>query len=839
MAENARDYLYNYTQEKNCDPWIKSVIFAFLDSDGNVNQEDKERLLVELLEDKSDEIIPASVLSKPIANQRVEFVSFQHIKGVNALAPNQIIRFGKDINIIYGLNGTGKSSYFRIINDIIGGARKKKIIGNIYLEEAEEPRAELCYKLNGNNNEYLWDNTVGAEPKLSTVRVFDTSYTAGLLKKRSSDDLLVKPFQLSLFSELISLVDELLILAQQRVSGDEQALPILDTQYFSPETKLLLSKDILSEEDEKKVRSLCCFDNKLSDRVQIIREEIEQLKQANVRDKISLEIEHKKIIIRLLEIIQNLEESLKRYKEKADIEIDGLRQKKRGSDEARLRFRSLNSIPGIDSEAWKTFIAAGKQYAEENNVKVCPYCRRSYDETALQLIESYSEYLMDVNEVEYMKQKDLVKELYYQVDHIRIPTKSEYSVDFLPEEVQEEIALFLNNASNARQELLHSLKEEQKPIINLFPVSLLLDQLKKFVSYREQVIEKLNADANTKEEQIKELTIELSGLLEKKSISEQMDTITTVIAGKRAIKQKRKLISRINTKKLSNLSKKAHDELLTKNLESMFKGILKDLNIKDVSIQLKSQNIKGTQQTELLIKGLNAIDDILSEGEQKATALALFLAEVLLSENHSTLVFDDPVNSMDHRMMGAFAEKILQLDNQVIVFTHNRMFLESFAESKNGHFCKTYDSACNKNKGRHILVYETLSEGRNSKGVISKKQIDRAKTYLDAVDELLKETPFTKKQEACSKLRFAAELLIDEVVFNGQVPTRYSTKSSRINWDGLKDISNDSGMIDTLKEVHGRCSGGELHNGIERNENPVEKSDVQEMLDKLRTILIH
>ena len=46
-------------------------------------------------------------------------------------------------------------------------------------------------------------------------------------------------------------------------------------------------------------------------------------------------------------------------------------------------------------------------------------------------------------------------------------------------------------------------------------------------------------------------------------------------------------------------------------------------------------------------------------------------------------------------------------------------------------------------------------------------------------------------------------------------------------------------MIDTLKEVHGRCSGGELHNGIERNENPVEKSDVQEMLDKLRTILIH
>lgn len=297
----------------------------------------------------------------------------------------------------------------------------------------------------------------------------------------------------------------------------------------------------------------------------------------------------------------------------------------------------------------------------------------------------------------------------------------------------------------------------------------------------------------------------LATLLEKKSIANQRSAITQLLAGKKKVIREKKAIAEINTKKLSNLSRKAHDELLTKNLETLFGEI-------------------------------KSVDDILSEGEQKATALALFLAEIILSDNHSVLVFDDPVNSMDHRMMGSFAEKLLQIDNQVILFTHNRMFLESFGESSNGHFCKTYDTACNKNKGRHILLYETLSEGKNSKGVISRKQIDKAKDYIRGVEELLKESPFTKKQEACAKLRFAVELLIDEIVFNGQVPTKYSTKSSRINWEGLKSITSDSAVIDILKDVHGRCSGGELHNGMERNENPVEKADIQEMVNKLKEI---
>lgn len=98
--------------------------------------------------------------------------------------------------------------------------------------------------------------------------------------------------------------------------------------------------------------------------------------------------------------------------------------------------------------------------------------------------------------------------------------------------------------------------------------------------------------------------MELATLLEKKSIANQRSAITQLLAGKKKVIREKKAIAEINTKKLSNLSRKAHDELLTKNLETLFGEILRDLNIKDISIQLKSQNNKGVQQTELMIKGI-------------------------------------------------------------------------------------------------------------------------------------------------------------------------------------------------------------------------------------------
>jgi len=78
------------------------------------------------------------------------------------------------------------------------------------------------------------------------------------------------------------------------------------------------------------------------------------------------------------------------------------------------------------------------------------------------------------------------------------------------------------------------------------------------------------------------------------------------------------------------------------------------------------------------IKSQYALSDILSEGEQKSIALAEFLTEVQLdNENKASIIFDDPVTSLDHKIIDEFARRLIQLsqERQVILFTHSIILL--------------------------------------------------------------------------------------------------------------------------------------------------------------------
>ena len=87
---------------------------------------------------------------------------------------------------------------------------------------------------------------------------------------------------------------------------------------------------------------------------------------------------------------------------------------------------------------------------------------------------------------------------------------------------------------------------------------------------------------------------------------------------------------------------------------------------------------------------------MLSEGEQKVLALADFLAEARLTGITAPIIFDDPVNSLDHRRIDEVADRITSLAQaeQVIVFTHDILLatnlLTRFEKSK---LCSYYQVA--------------------------------------------------------------------------------------------------------------------------------------------------
>ena len=82
---------------------------------------------------------------------------------------------------------------------------------------------------------------------------------------------------------------------------------------------------------------------------------------------------------------------------------------------------------------------------------------------------------------------------------------------------------------------------------------------------------------------------------------------------------------------------------------------------------------------------------MLSEGEQTCVAIAAFLAELATAPHNSALVFDDPITSLDHKWRHKVAARLATESavRQVIVFTHDLIFLNDIEDAAKRTTCET------------------------------------------------------------------------------------------------------------------------------------------------------
>lgn len=837
MKNNAIDYLIELSENDKCNAWVSYVIKYFIENRGVIDDNAKNNLADYLLQRKEIPELKSPSSKFNSSNEKIILKKLNHYSGVNALSDEQKISFSPQINIIYGLNGTGKSSYFRVLNNMTGHAKSKNILHNIYSDSPKNINVDVEYCLDDTPKSSTWSNDSNISD-LRSIRVFDTEYTNKYLQKRNSDELLIKPYALSYFSEISDLIIEIKELAEKKIKLDRELLPDIDLEKVTESFREFLNKDSFEKEDIVKIKSFENFSSKENKQLENTKKSIEALNKSNSEDTIKIN----KIKLDKLKIIKSEFERIIALLKVEKKNVDTLVKKRstltREHSIARQQFEVFSKIPGVDSDTWTNFIKSGISYCEEFELEdECPYCHQSYDETSLEITKAYSKFIKDTTQTQLDENTaDINKKILALQNISEVNLKSEEVKLSLEDDPG---LITLNEQIVKNKDLLLSKLMDQEPIEAPKIQSELLNNLSEEIKNINQLQIELNSEQSKIIEYSEKYNQQLIILEEKASLSSQFDQLSELIEIKNRLFRERQLISEITTSKLSFLSKKAHNDLLTDNLLKSFKQNLKKLGLGNLSIQLQSSNNKGKQQTELVLgKNKNKnIEDILSEGEQKATALALFISEISLSNNQSTIIFDDPVNSLDHRIMNNFSELLMSLNNQIIIFTHIKMFLDCFEISSSGHICNNVDGSCRKTKGKHIFLYETLSDGKNNKGIIKIKQTENLKTYISDIEQLLK-NPWSddSKQLVCGKLRKAVEFAIDEIIFNKQIPTKFSNKKSRIHWNELKKIDNNPITIEKLHNIHGRCSGGALHNGTESEENPVDKDELANMLREIKTI---
>ena len=849
MKTNAKEYLKEFATSQP--DWLKALIYEVIETNGNIS-DDKKKEIFDGLKDDTALTINEPNISVNDSDEEIYLTSLKHRQGVSALKQDQTIKFHNDITVLYGLNGAGKSSYFKVLNEIVGGNQKKKILPNIYLDTPQTISVKITFKeKTGQLQTVNWDGSNRSLDLLNKCKVFDSSYLNGLLETRNADNTLIQPLGLNLFKYLVDLIDEFKTELTNEANNKRLEKPTIELKFLSDEIKTAFETHKIDDTRKKQIEGLFYFSDKNSTKLKDTKENLQNLKQINIQDKINLKNSDKTDIDSIKKHIEDTNKKLSDFYTDTQTQLELLSKYKTANELAKKQFSILSTIPKNNTPEWKEFIRSGEKYKTQidDSDKICVYCRQPLqEENATKLIKAYGEYLKDESEQKLNSSIEQIKALTTKVEALSTGLEikenikdilKEYTFETTEKTLLEVVNTDISDFSLNKKEILKKLKESDVDLkielINITSIAVKLNSISESI---QEEIDKLSEENSKKITAIETLEKSLKQLQENESISNQKDNIKKWFEINKIENNLKSKFSKLNTQKTTTLSKKAHNELLTETLKQKFIDELTSLGYSNLNVNIENaRGGKGTSSTKLTLSKNNDIKTILSEGEQKAVALALFITEAKIQKSKNPIILDDPVNSLDHKIAGKFAQRLLKLENQVILFNHNRLFLDAFETSKENHICKTIDTDCNKSKGKHIRVYQVNSEGQSLKGVLVSYKSNKANNHISEAKKLLEESPFEDELKVASLLRKSIECVIDEVIFNNQLPTKYSNKNSRIAWAELKKLKNDSDTIDKLETIHGRVSGGEMHNGTENEENPIEVDEFNEMISDIEDFL--
>lgn len=870
---HAKEYLEDY-RTKDIPAWLKLLIQKVLETSGELKDSIKNEIFDKLVEEYGlrerqdtneehenttendwEEELHTSTYNKLVLQK------ITHKKGVNALIEDQSIIFSPTCTVVYGLNGTGKSGYFRILNEIAGGEKIKDILGNIHTTSSNL-EVDVDFSLDDNDQPtYEWrDKRERGTKPFNQIKVFDAGYLPMFLDERESS-INVEPLGLNLFQVITEVIDGFKIKIKELEDKELSSLPDLQPlieNIHATDLSEVLAKQQLTKDDVENLKKYNSFSDEDLQKLEELRGQKKLLEKENSEDSKKVIYQEKIEIDNLNKYLTNTKVNLEALTKEISTAIADFQNKKEIRDERKKGFEVLESIPGQDTEDWQSFVEAAKKYESQihehefDAKNKCIYCHQDLNSNALQIVQTYTNYLNDQSQSDFKIAEEKLNKLNEKLNLLEISYN-------LSEDIQNLLAkVFSNGGKNTLeviQEITASFAAQKTNLLNSVKtiegvvaeyqveLSNTASSLSDLSQKRQETLESLQKSDADKKLKLMDLDKSINELEDHQSIVKWKDKINGYFAVHIQVRKYQNANKKITTRGITELGAKAHDELLTDSVRQSFESQLKALG-KDIEVTLEKTSAgKGKVRSRLKILG-KGVTEVLSEGEQKAVGLALFLAEIENQQNSCPIIFDDPVTSLDHEVADVLAKRLLEisLKHQLVIFTHNKLFYDSLvywcsnfkdaSGAKILHVCKNYTPKGCSATGCHVYTYRVDRESKEKTGRVFEAQIECLNYYIEKAEKEL-EQQYTISTVA-GYLKSAIEYFIDEKVLNNQSLIRNHKVKDHIEWDRLKEIKVEEAVIDQLHEYWEDLSNRGTHLSANSNENPLKTEDFIGIINYLK-----
>jgi len=803
------DFLWDWAGNND---WAKLLVQKVVSNENNLTPEDREEVFKYFLQSIGlEKDLPSLTFAKPTyspESKTIVLSTLSEVTGVNKLAKEQTIQFAPNLTVVYGENGTGKTGYGRILKALgFSYDQNNNILSNIFAS-SEPQSAKIDYKANGNDTTFTWSGN-NRNDDLASISVFNSNCVQ--ISLDGSRQLIVSPIGFHLFNLVSSELGALDNLLKDRKK--EYPVEISWAENLNSETPQQQFINSLSKDSsESKLIDLSIFGDDQENELTTKEAELSNLNKSLLQNQIrSLNSQ----INELSSIIEKVDQSKSALNEdvwKQMIDFNkAIADVEKNIHTGISEIAKAKGIEFYETNEFKGFLNAAEAYIKKidkpeypQSQDVCVYCRQSLANDAKELLENYRRLLNDKSEATLAKLQKSKQLLINQANSIDTALKlshPSFGVNEKDNPIQPDELIDYNNGLEVLKKTFINDEVARDSVFGFK-----YDEFRLFVSNKKEQLEsallsktKVSENIEAKE---KELKRNIAELRDRKYLAAKVGVIKNTINNHKILSVLNNHSNPFSTASVSRKTSQAREELVSQDFNEIFQIELKALRKSGIPIELSFGTDRGATKLNHKISNHQLLE-ILSEGEQKSIALAEFLTELQLDNIKAPVIFDDPVNSLDHKIIDSFAKRVIRLSEQrqVVIFSHSVLLFNSLL----------YLSSQPSFKHLKYKFYNSQKE-YDFVGVITdaEEEKNKVKQNISSINKLINNRPKDRSEvdvakEGFGELRSAIELCIEHEIFNGTVQ-RYQKHISlgkfiKVNSDGINKHK------DSLNDIYERCCG--------------------------------
>lgn len=640
------------------------------------------------------------------AGPRTLLVSLGSVKNLARLAANQTLSFAiNGITLIYGDNGTGKSGYCRITKKLCRSLTSEELIGDVFTGGAKPPaEVQVRYLRDGDRQPTAetWRDGTPPPSAIGNISVFDSRNAR--LYVDSENKIGFLPREVALLEQFAHHCGEM-------DKGFEAEIKTLNTRIktllpagYAPGgvvAKLfqrLQPKITLPTTDE--IRQAAAWTDE-------DQAELEALEKALAQDPKALAERYRRAVSVLNSYLADLVAIEGKLAPAMVTALATLSGEARSTAAAAALAASEQfkdePLAGVGLPPWRRMYDYAREYIQSinseagsvpaNEGEACALCQQPLSTDGSARMQRFAAFISDKASQAAEAAEEALRQESSAFQKLNIPKRRDADnalADYRKiSEQAEKIAAatigFLDQAESRRTKVVEASASGGFSKIG-DPLQAVSASIPPEVATLEAAVAEYEKAAASDGQQRTTDRARLSELKDRKKLSEDLDTVLARLADLETLAKLTKCRDLINTRQVSLQITALRKELVTADLEKRIEAEIGAFDLTHLPLRVSDRSAAGQSYFAVGLRTTVGVanDRVLSEGEQRALALACFLGELGGDTVNHGLVIDDPVSSLDHVRIRRVAQRVVAeaaKGRQIIIFTHNLLFYNEVAEA--------------------------------------------------------------------------------------------------------------------------------------------------------------